>query len=93
MGRRDSLSGLCLLKHPREPCTAKVALPALPASRQGSLSCPSVLAEKGSQWRWESHTAAVKSKLEEGRWAVNSHHGAKSGDVQTKILHQGKEKE
>lgn len=62
-------------------------------SRQGSLSCPPVLAGKGSQWRWESHTAAVKSQLEEGCWAVNSHHGAESGDIQTKILHQGKEEE
>jgi len=35
----------------------------------------------------------VESELEESRWAVDSHHGAESGDVQTKILRQGKEEE
>lgn len=39
----------------------------------------------------EAHTAAVESELEEGRWAVDCHHGAESGDIQTKILCQEKE--
>lgn len=45
------------------------------------------------QGRWEAHTAAVESELEEGRRAVNAHHGAEGGDIQTKILSQGKEEE
>lgn len=36
-----------------------------------------------------THTAAVESQLEEGGRAVDSHHGAESGDVQAKILHGG----
>lgn len=91
MGRRGSPSGLCLLKHPREPCTAKAA-PCSPGEQARQPVLP-VCAGREGQWRWESHTAAVKSQLEEGRRAVNSHHGAESGDVQTKILHQGKEEE
>lgn len=40
--------------------------------------------------RWEAHIAAVESELEEGGRAVNSHHGAESGDIQTKVLCQRK---
>lgn len=77
---------------PQAPQPSKGSSLPLPLCRQGCLSCLAALGREG-QRRREAHTAAVESQLEEGCWAVDSHHGAESGDVQTKILCQGKEKE